>query len=156
MNTHAYERHRPTVGPDSKEDHGLFFHDKLRGENGAGEIVAHIDDLAQSSATDLVRAMRRSEPHLGTPLDTLLVSEVDVEDFSMRRRVICHSNSFRSFGWKANMKVDFYLEQDEDYKQRADQIIQTLTPMLTRQRMTLSDVWFEENHAPSRTMACSD
>jgi hypothetical protein len=86
-------RDRTTVRFDTKDHYGLFFHDQLRCENGSGDIVAHVDDLNLCSATDLLRAMRRSDRFLGTGITTLLVSEVDVDFFDEEESAVAPVSS---------------------------------------------------------------
>ena len=57
---------------DTKTEDGVFFGDRLRGYDADLNIVARVDDLRECSATDLLRAMRRSGA-----LSALHVSEVD-------------------------------------------------------------------------------
>jgi hypothetical protein len=119
----------------------LYFGEQQRRENGIGEIVAHIDDLAQSSATDLVRAMRRSEPHLAT---TVLVSEVEIGFFDEEDSPVTPI-SFVLSDNKLTLVVDFFMDQYDDGDE--ERIAQALTPMLRRQNMIVLASWPDESWA---------
>jgi hypothetical protein len=145
MNSNPDKRRSPTVRFDPKEYRGLIFGERLRRENGVDQVVAHINDLAQSSATDLVRAMRRGEAYFGRPWDSVLVSEVDVRYFDEEDSMVTPI-SFVPWGDKLTIVVDFLIDQpDDDEERQKEKIAQALTPMLSRQNMEVLESWPDGN-----------
>lgn len=128
---------------DTKSAGGVFFGDRLRSYDQDSNIVARVDDLGECSATDLLRAMRRSEDALGMAISALRISEVD-EDFFDEEESLVGPISFERVGDELTLVIDFVLDDCEDESQQSDLIKQALVPILKRQRMTPLEVWQDE------------
>ena len=126
---------------DTKTEDGVFFGDRLRGYDADLNIVARVDDLRECSATDLLRAMRRSGA-----LSALHVSEVD-EAFFDEEESSVGPVSFERVDNELTLVIDFPVDNWEDEDQQSDLIMQALAPMLKRQRMTPLEAWQDERYA---------
>lgn len=136
---------RPTV---RYEPHGAawFFGDRRRWLNGSAEMVVHVGDLAQCSATDLQRVMRRAVRDTGYG-DTVLVSKVEEASFDEDGGLVSPV-SFELDDGALKLSISFLLDDyDEDLQPRM--IAQALAPLLRRHRMTLLLTWPDEQYAAS-------
>jgi hypothetical protein len=140
MTSPATRRDRATVRFDAKETGGLFFGDQLRSDNGNGDIVAHVNDLTQRSATDLLRAIRRRGDFASGTSGTLLVSEVDTAFFDEEESVVAPIY-FERLDDSLTLVIDYFVDHFDDEEGQSDLIRQTLAPMLQRQRMTPLEAW---------------
>ena len=131
---------------DTKNADGIFFGDRLRGYDPDLNIVARVDDLRECSATDLLRAMRRSGDFLANAISSLHVSEVD-EGFFDEEESFVSPVSFERVDNELTLVIDFLLDAWEDEDQQSDLIKQALVPMLMRQRMTPLEAWQDEYYA---------
>jgi hypothetical protein len=123
----------------------VFFGDQLRSYDQDSNIVARVDDLRECSATDLLRAMRRSD-FLGTAISALRISEVD-EIFFDEEESFVGPVSFERVDNGLTLVIDFLVDDWEDEDQQGDLIKQALVPMLKRQRMTPLEAWQDEQDA---------
>lgn len=139
-------RDRVTVRLDTKYAYGVFFGDRLRSYDQDSNIVARVDDLMGCSATDLLRAMRRSEDFLSNAISALRISEVD-EAFFDEEESLVGPVSFERVENELTLVIDFLVDDWEDDDQQGDLIKQALVPMLKRQRMTPLDAWQDEYYA---------
>jgi hypothetical protein len=128
---------------DTKNAAGVFFGNQLRGYDSALNIVALVDDLKECSATELLRAMRRSEDFLADPISVLHLS-MDDEDYFDEEEAFVGPVSFERVGNELTQVVDFLVRDQGDEVWKSDLIRQVLSPMLKRNRMTLLEVWQDE------------
>lgn len=135
-------RDRVTVRFDTNYPYGLYFGDRLRSYDQDSNVVAHVDDLRECSATDLLRAMRHSED----AVSALRISEVD-EDFFDEEESLAGPVSFERLDNKLTLVIDFLVDDWGDVDQQGDLIKQALVPMLKRQRMTPLEAWHDEQSA---------
>jgi hypothetical protein len=92
---------------DTKNLDGMFFGDRLRRYDPGMNIVARVDDLKECSATDLLRAMRRSGDFLADAVSALHVSEVD-EGFFDEEESFVGPVSFERVANELTLVIDFF------------------------------------------------
>lgn len=136
-------RRQATVLFDS-DTAGLFFAGQLRHDNGAGDIVAHVDDLRKCFATDLLQAIRRSDHFLLEPISTVLVSEVDKGFFDEEDSIVSPIYFERQDN-SLTLVIQFLVDDYDDEEQQSRLINKILTPMLERKRMAPIKSWPDEN-----------
>ena len=136
-------RRRPTVRLDPRSG-DWFFGDIHRQGNGAGDIVARVNDLTDCSATDLQRAFRRSA--IWGYEERLILSEVDEAFFDENDPVAVSPVSFELHDGALTLDVSFLVDDYDDEDQHRDLVARTLRPLLQRHRLMLLEAWLDGHY----------
>jgi hypothetical protein len=123
---------------------GMYFGDRLRGENGGGQIVAHMSDIAGCSATDLQRALRQASTSSG--YETLLVSEVALGYFDEEESLVAPIE-FTLVDNALTVEITFLVDDWDDDEEQAELVASVLRPFLAHHRMQVRAVWQDEHYA---------
>jgi hypothetical protein len=128
----------------SEANDGILFGEKLRGENGVGQVVAHVSDLTGCSATDLRRTLRHLQESV-YGYSTLLVSEVSLGYFDEEQSSVSPI-AFSLHEGELALEITFLVDTWDDDEEQAQFASSVLQPFLGHHRMRVLEVWQDEHY----------
>jgi hypothetical protein len=133
-----------SIRPSPAND-GIYFGDVLRGENGIGQVVAHLGDIAGCSATDLRRTLRLISESSGGGSVDLLISEVPLGYFDEETSSVAPI-AFNLVDDALTMEVTFLVAGWDSELEQAELVASVLNPFLGNHKMRVVRAWQDENY----------
>jgi hypothetical protein len=126
------------------DEDGWYFDQRLRRDNGAGDVVARVADIDGCTATELQRVMR-AEARAGVDTPRLLLSNTD-EGYFDEEDSLVEPVSFSFVEGSLALSVSFMLKTwiDEPHERAA--LADVFRPLLERNRMSLHKLERDDNY----------